>query len=392
MTTEQIAPHGGTLINLQLSGKERLDALHDAQQLKKIILSPWSISDLELIGIGAFSPLTGFMNRADWRNVVDTMHLTSGIAWSIPVTLPVSETVAKSVAIGEKLTLGDEQGNIYGTLLVEEVYIPDKLHEAQAVYRTTDMRHPGVKKLFENPPYNLAGPIVLLNRKKRDDFAEFYIDPVDTRQAFAERGWNSVVGFQTRNPIHRAHEYLQKTALEVVDGLFFNPLIGETKPDDIPADVRMKSYAVLLEHYYPKERVFFAAYPAAMRYAGPREAIFHALVRKNYGCTHFIVGRDHAGVGNYYGTYDSQHIFREFSPGELGIQPLFFEHSFYCNKCDGMASTKTCPHGAEHRFILSGTKVRAILRSGEMPSPKFTRREVAEILVAGLRETTVHTT
>jgi sulfate adenylyltransferase len=384
-----IEPHGGSLINLEPAGEEREEALKEAQYFPKVALGGWSLSDLQMIGTGVFSPLRGFASQADWASVLDTMHLTTGEAWTIPVTLAVSAQDAACLDIDERVALTDSDGNIYGTMIVEEKYRPDKQREAQAVYRTTELAHPGVKKLFERGEVYLAGPIELLNRVKPDDFAEHYHDPSATRAEFAARGWTTVAGFQTRNPIHRAHEYIQKCALETVDGLFLNPLVGETKSDDVPAHVRMRSYTALLQHYYLPARVFFAVYPAAMRYAGPREAVFHALVRKNFGCTHFIVGRDHAGVGNYYGTYDSQHIFSHFSKEELGIQPLFFENSFYCEKCDGMASDKTCAHSAEYRHILSGTKVRTLLRSGQMPSTKFSRPEVAKILVEGLAESPV---
>lgn len=384
-TNDTIRPHGGTLVNRIVKGTEREQLIENAKSLHSIILNQWSLSDLELIGIGGFSPLTGFMNQADYESVVEHVHLKNGHVWSVPITLPVSQTEANNLEIGEQVALYGEDGTLYGVLDLEEKYTYDKEKEAQHVYGTTDNAHPGVKKVYEKGEYYLAGPIQLINRPQHDAFVDYHLDPLETRQLFNELNWKTVVGFQTRNPVHRAHEYIQKSALEIVDGLLLNPLVGETKSDDIPAEVRMESYQAILKNYFPENRARLVIYPAAMRYAGPREAFLHALVRQNYGCTHFIVGRDHAGVGDYYGTYEAQEFISQFE-NELDIQILKFEHAFYCEACGNMATAKTCPHDASNHLHLSGTKVREKLRNGESLPEKFSRPEVANVLIKGLKE------
>jgi sulfate adenylyltransferase len=382
-----IAPHGGRLVNRRVPAGERQAFVQKAGSLPKVRLNSLQASDAEMIAIGAFSPLEGFMGQADYREVVHHMHLAGGLPWSMPVTLAVDETTARGVRDGQEVALEDEEGRFLGSMTVRERYTYDKQEQARLVYGTTEEAHPGVANLYAQGPVMLGGPIQYVGVPREElPFPEYRLEPVETRRKFHELGWKTVVGFQTRNPVHRAHEYIQKCAMETVDGLLLHPLVGATKGDDIPADVRMRCYQVLLERYYPKNRVLLSVNPAFMRYAGPREAIFHALVRKNYGCSHFIVGRDHAGVGNYYGTYDAQHIFSQFKPGELGIQPLMFENSFFCKACGNMGTAKTCPHDNSNHVFLSGTQVRAILSRGEMPPVEFSRPEVATVLAEAYRQ------
>ena len=372
-TERLIAPHGGALVDRT---GERPD---DLDSLERVQLASRELSDLDMLASGALSPLEGFMGRADYERVVEEMRLVSGLPWGMPVCLAVDERLA-----GDRVALVDGAGNPVALLEVEEVFEYDKEHEAELCFRTTDDAHPGVARLFAQKPLYVAGRVTVFDRQQ-PRFPELALDPADTRRIFAERGWKRVVGFQTRNPIHRAHEYLTKVALETVDGLLVHPLVGETKSDDVPVDVRVDCYRTLLDGYYPADRVLLSAFPAAMRYAGPREAIWHAICRKNYGCSHFIVGRDHAGVGDYYGSYDAQLIFDEFAPHELDIEPMFFEHTFWCNVCGSMASTKSCPHGADDRVFLSGTRVREMLAAGDLPPVEFSRPEVARVLIDAYR-------
>ena len=383
MTDDLVSPHGGSLINREVSGDEAKELEQQAGSLPALRLSARALSDLELIGIGGMSPLEGFMTSDVYKGVVENMRLSGGLAWSLPVTLSATTEEAEAFSEGDKIALADESGALLAVMDLKEKFSYDKKVEAEQVYKTADDAHPGVAAMYSQGDVLLGGPVTIFKRPPAD-FQGHRLTPAETRAAFAERGWKTVVGFQTRNPVHRAHEYLLKCAMEMVDGLLLHPLVGETKAGDIPADVRMKCYEVLLEGYFPSDRVVLSVLPAAMRYAGPREAIFHAMVRKNYGCSHFIVGRDHAGVGDYYGTYDAQQIFLEFTQDELGMTPLFFEHSFFCRQCDGMASAKTCPHDADQRVFLSGTKVRDMLAAGEAPPPEFSRPEVAKVLIESM--------
>jgi sulfate adenylyltransferase len=369
VTAGLIAPHGGTLVTRTGERPQGVD------QLERITLSQREVADLDMLASGALSPLRGFMGRADYESVVEGMHLADGTIWALPVTLAIAEAPRR-----ERVALAAEDGTLLATLDVGEVFPYDAKHEAERCFRTTEDAHPGVARLYGQPGWYLSGEVTVFERQQ-PAFPDLALDPEQTRAAFAERGWKRVVGFQTRNPIHRAHEYVTKAALEVVDGILIHPLVGETKGDDVPVAVRVDCYHALLDNYYPAGRTLLSAFPAAMRYGGPREAVWHAICRKNYGCSHFIVGRDHAGVGSYYGTYDAQEIFDELDAAALGIEPMMFEHSFYCRTCGSMASGKTCPHDREAHVFLSGTMVREMLGRGERPPEEFTRAEVADILI-----------
>ncbi|MCK4413107.1 MAG: sulfate adenylyltransferase [Candidatus Eisenbacteria sp.] len=381
-----INPHGGRLVERLASAAEAEALAEQAKSLPRVTLNPRELADIEMITVGAMSPLEGFMTHADYTGVVEQRHLAKGLAWTIPITLSITAKAAETIREGNRVTLCDENDTPLAVMDVESKFEPDKLREADRILRTTDEAHPGVQYLKSIGETYLGGPITALRKPIHQDFNRYRLDPKETRVLFKAKGWKTATAFQTRNPIHRAHEYLQKCALEMVDGILIHPLMGATKSDDIPGDVRMECYEVLLENYYPKDRVALSIFPAAMRYAGPNEAIWHAIVRKNYGCTHLIIGRDHAGVGSYYGTYDAQDIFKEFGDDELEITPMMFEHAFYCTKCGNMGSVKTCPHGKEDRVFLSGTKVREMLGRGETPPPEFTRPEVAEVLLRHARQ------
>lgn len=380
-----IEPHGGTLIDRLCTGDDASTMRERAKAAPHTItLSEVAESDLELIATGVVSPISGFMGKADYESVVHTMHLTNGLPWTLPIALPVDSETAANLREGQDIALANSAGTLIGLLELAEKYTYSKEVEAEKVYRTTDGNHPGVERVYNQGDVYLGGNVWMFEQPQ-PSFPDIYFTPAQTRAIFAERGWQRIVAFQTRNPIHRAHEYLQKCALEMSDGLLLHPLVGETKSDDIAADVRVESYRVILDKYYPASRVLLASYPAAMRYAGPREAFFHAITRKNYGCSHFIVGRDAAGVGNYYGTYDAQLLFDEFDEALVGIIPLRFDHAFHCNTCGHIVTAKTCPHDKSHWLHLSGTQVRAKLTAGEPLPIEFTRPEVSEVLMRGVK-------
>jgi sulfate adenylyltransferase len=376
-----ILPHGGVLKN-RFCEREKIAEFLGKPDVPEINLDDWTVCDAEMIGCGGFSPLEGFMDEKNYLSVINSMRLTDGTVWSMPVVLPVEDpsifkNKEKAILVYKKRPLG--------IIEISDIFKRRKEEECMKVFKTTDPSHPAVRYIKECPDYLVGGNIYFLKPERRK-FRKYYLYPDETREEFKKRKWKTVVGFQTRNPIHRAHEYIQKCALEICDGLFIHPIIGSTKSDDIPAEVRMKCYEVLIKNYFPRDRVMLCVNPSAMRYGGPREAILHAIVRKNYGCTHFIVGRDHAGVGNFYGPYDAQRIFEEFKESEIGIKPLFFENSFYCKKCASMATEKTCPHGDKFRISISGTKTRELLSKGKLPPPEFTRKEIAEVLIGFYRE------
>nr|WP_027339427.1 sulfate adenylyltransferase [Halonatronum saccharophilum] len=379
-----IEPHGGELINRIVEREQLAHILEGNKNLKKLALSLRDLTEAENIATGLYSPLEGFMTEKDYLKVVEEMHLDNGLAWTIPVVLGVDEEKAKEFEPGDDILLTDYDGVEYGVLFLDDMYTYDKVKEAKLVYKTDEREHPGVANLYKRGNVLLGGKISLFKRVEHGLFNNYRLDPKDTRALIEEKGWKRVVGFQTRNPIHRAHEYIQKCALEICDGLLLTPLVGETKGSDVPVEYRIESYEVVMNRIYPQDRTGLSVFPAAMRYAGPREAVFHALCRQNMGCSYFIVGRDHAGVGDYYGTYDSQEIFHEFAFCEIGIEPLCFEHAFYCKKCGSMATAKTCPHDSEHHISLSGTKVRSLLSAGKRPPEELTRPEVADVLIRGM--------
>ena len=376
-----VEPHGGELLPRLVDGEKKKGLLTEAEKLKKVTLESLEISDLFMLASGAFSPLAGFLIKEDYQSVIKDMHLSNGVLWPIPVTLAVSQEQADALKLGERIALVDEGGRMLALMLVEDKFTPDVKAEADHVFKTQDQAHPGVKRLFTRGPVYLGGPVQVLTEGDYPAKYPEYARPSETRAIFKDKGWRTIVAFQTRNPLHRSHEYLTKVALETFDGLLIHPIVGKLKPGDIPAETRIKCYRAMLENYYPADRVALKVYPMEMRYAGPREAILHAIIRQNFGCTHIIIGRDHAGVGKYYGTFDAQNIFDTLAPDELRIQPLKFEHVFWCEKCHSVASVKTCPHGKEDHLFISGTKLREMFANGETPPREIARSEIVDILI-----------
>jgi sulfate adenylyltransferase len=377
-----IKPHGGKLVNRLATEEEKKELLKKVEYLPRIVAGDRYVGHCEMIAIGGYSPLNGFMTKEEAESVIKNVHLPNGLLWSIPIVLPAQEDIWSSLKIGDEVAIYDKHDRPIAIVVVEDKYTLDLDFYCQNVFKTTDENHPGVAFVKSAGDHFIGGKLVrLLNRPLREGIDEkYYQDPADVRKIIEEKGWRRIVAFQTRNPIHRAHEYIIKCALETMDGALIHPLVGETKNDDIPAPVRMQCYEVLIENYFNKNRIHLSVLPAPMHYAGPREAVHHMLMRKNYGCTHMIIGRDHAGVGDYYGTYEAQEFVEQFLD-ELGIKPLKFEHAFYCTRCENMATSKTCPHSKEDHIHLSGTKVRAMLREGKRPPKEFSRKEVADILI-----------
>lgn len=378
-----VPPHASdSLKPLLIPERERHQELERAKSLTKVPMQSREVSDVLMMAMGAYTPIDGFMNEADWRGSCADMKLANGVFWPIPITLSTTEALADTIAIGQEVALVDaETDAILAILEVSEKYTPDKAFECSHVFRTTDDAHPGAQKVLSQGNVNLAGPVTCLSEGDYPDtFGELYVRPAEARALFAEKGWSSVAAFQTRNPMHRSHEYLTKIAIEVTDGVFIHQVLGKLKPGDIPADVRTGAIQEMIDHYFVPGTVIQAGYPIEMRYAGPREALFHALIRQNYGCSHLIVGRDHAGVGDYYGPFDAHHIFDTLWPGALITNPLKIDITFFCQKCYGMATAKTCPHGEEHRINISGTEQRRMLLDGEDIPVEFSRPEVIAVL------------
>ena len=381
--TRLVKPHGSDdLKPLLLTGDALKNEISRAQSLPKVRITSREKGDLIMMGMGGFTPLEGFMTHADWAGVCDGMRMANGLFWPIPITLSTDVATADGLSIGQDIALQcDETGELVATMKLTEKYRIDKAHECITIFKTTDAEHPGVKMVTEQGEINLAGPVKVLSLGDfKDEYGDQFMTPAETRAAFAERGWKTIAAFQTRNPMHRSHEFLAKVAVEVCDGVLIHSLLGKLKPGDIPAPVRSRAIATLVDKYFVKNTVIQAGYPLDMRYAGPREALLHALFRQNYGCSHLIVGRDHAGVGSYYGPFDAQHIFDEIPAGALEIQPLKIDWTFHCYECGGMASARTCPHDESQRLLLSGTKLRKMLSEDQPVPVEFSRPEVLEIL------------